>query len=61
MADKFVKIFELNEKGIELTKIISKEEVDSLRGKIVIIDPEQSEIGKNLEIKSKGLYGARFK
>ncbi len=61
MAERFVKIFELTEKGLGSTKLVSKEETESLRGKIVIINPEQSEIAQKLEIKNKGVYGARFR
>lgn len=61
MAEKFVKIFELTEKGIGSSKIVGKEELENLRGKIVIINPQESEIAKKLEIKEKGVYGARFK
>jgi len=61
MAEKFVKVFELNESGIGNTKLVPKEEFENLRGKIVILNPEQSEIAKNLAIKEKGVYGARFR
>ena len=61
MAERFVKIFNLNEKGIEDKKLVSKDETENLRGKIVVINPEQSELAKNLGIKEKGVYGARFR
>lgn len=60
MADKFVKIFEVNEKGISVSRLVSKEEMDNLRGKIVVLN-EESEIAKKLDIKHKGVYGARFR
>jgi len=61
MADKIVKIFELNEKGISSSKLVPKEELENLRGKIVVINPEESEIAKKLNIKERGVYGARFR
>jgi len=38
-----------------------KEVLDALRGKVVILDPESSEIAKKLEIKERGVFGARFR
>ena len=61
MAERFVKIFELSESGISSTRLVPKEEFENLRGKIVILNPEQSEIARNLGIKEKGVYGARFR
>ena len=61
MADKIVKIFEIGEKGIANNKLVPKEELENLRGKIVVINPEESEIAKKLSIKEKGVYGARFR
>lgn len=61
MAEKFVKTFEITEDGIESAKIVSKEEFDNLRGKIIILNPNESEIAKKLDIKEKGVYGARFR
>jgi len=61
MVERFVKIFEVTEKGINSNKLVPKEEMENLRGKIVVIDPEQSEIAKKLDIKEKGVYGARFR
>ena len=59
--EKFVKTFELTEKGVGNTRLVSKEEVENLRGKIVIVRPEESEIAKKLDIKTRGVYGARFR
>ena len=61
MANRFVKTFELTEKGIGDARLVVKEEADNLRGKIVIINPEASEIASKLDIKEKGVYGARFR
>ena len=61
MAERFVKMFEVTEKGIGNSKLVSKEESESLRGKIIILNPESSEIAQRLVIKEKGVYGARFR
>lgn len=61
MAERFVKMFEVTEKGIGNAKLVSKEESESLRGKIIILNPESSEIAQHLAIKEKGVYGGRFK
>tara|TARA_Y100000034_G_scaffold135998_1_gene210195 strand:+ start:2879 stop:3049 length:171 start_codon:yes stop_codon:yes gene_type:complete len=34
---------------------------ENLRGKVIIINPEESEIAENLEIKEKGVYGVKFR
>ncbi len=54
-------MFEVTGEGLSTSKLVNKEEAESLRGKIVILNPEESEIAKNLGIKGKGVYGARFK
>jgi len=59
--EKVVKMFDVNENGISSEKKLSKEESESLRGKMVVLKPEDSEIAKNLGIKEKGVYGARFR
>jgi len=61
MTEKFIKLFEIEEKGISSTKLLNKEESENLRGKIIILKPEESEIAKKLEIKTKGVYGAKFR
>ncbi len=61
MVERFVKMFEVTGEGLSTSKLVNKEEAESLRGKIVILNPEESEIAKNLGIKGKGVYGARFK
>ncbi len=50
-----VKISELNGKNI-----LSKQEIESLRGKVVVLDTE-GEISKKLGIKEKGIYGIKFR
>ena len=61
MSDRFVKVFNLTEKGIGSEKLASKEEMEGLRGKFVFINPEESEIAKKLDIKEKGVFGAKFR
>ena len=61
MVERFVKMFELTDKGVGSKKLVNKEDSESLRGKIVILNPEESEFAKKLDIKEKGVYGARFK
>ena len=61
MANKIVKITELDGK-----KVASKEETESLRGKIIVLNTNidgagESEIVKNLDIKEKGVYGIKFR
>lgn len=38
----------------------SDEISDSFKGKIVVINPEQSEIAKNFKINKKGVYATRL-
>lgn len=61
MSDKFIKIFKLTEKGIGSEKLANKEEMEALRGKIIVINPDESEIAKMLGIKEKGVFGAKFR
>ncbi len=37
----------------------SKESTDSFRGRIIVFDPEKSEIAKNLGIKDKGNFAIK--
>lgn len=39
----------------------SSESVDSFKGKIVVLDPEKSEIAKKLGIVKKGKFAARLR
>ena len=48
-------------KELDGKQVATKEETESLRGKIVILNPEQSEIAQRLEIKEKGVYGVKFR
>ena len=49
-----VKVKELDGK-----RVATKEETERLRGNIVILDPEKSEIAKSLKITEKGVYGTK--
>jgi RNA polymerase subunit RPABC4/transcription elongation factor Spt4 len=60
MAEKIVKIGEITVEGIKSIGV-SKDTLENLRGKIAILKPEDSEIAKQLGIKEKGVYGARFR
>ena len=55
MLKKVHKILELD--GSKLA--VKTEEVPNLKGKIVIINPEKSEIAKALDIKEKGIYSIK--
>ena len=48
-------------KEMEGKILVKKEDKATLRGTIIVFNPEQSEIAKRLEIKEKGFYGMRFK
>ena len=60
MTEKFIKTAEISAEGSTPLKI-SKDILENLRGRIVILNPEQSEIAQKLNIKERGIYGARFR
>ena len=39
----------------------STDSADSFKGKITVIDPENSEIAKNIGIKGKGVFAVRLR
>jgi DNA-directed RNA polymerase subunit E" len=39
----------------------SVESTDGFKGKVVILDPEQSEVAKNLGIKKKGTFAVKLR
>ncbi len=41
------------------TKCDSKENTEGFKGRIVVLDPEKSEIAKKLDIKDKGNFAIR--
>ena len=45
--------------GAKCPKCGSEEGRDTFKGKVVILNPEQSEIAKKLNIKEKGEYAVR--
>ena len=47
--------------GAKCSKCGSIEFVESFKGKIAVLDPEKSEISKNLEIKEKGTFAIRLR
>ena len=46
--------------GNKCPKCGSEEYSDSFKGRVIIINPEQSEISKNLNIKEKGSYAIKL-
>jgi RNA polymerase subunit RPABC4/transcription elongation factor Spt4 len=48
-------------KDFEGRLLVKKEEKATLRGTVVILKPDESEIAKKLEIKVKGFFGMKFK
>lgn len=46
--------------GAKCPKCGSEEAADTFKGKVVVLNPEQSEIAKNLKIKEKGEYAIRI-
>ena len=47
------------EEGNKCPKCDSKESTESFKGRIVVINPEESEIAKKLNIKSKGNFAIK--
>ncbi len=45
--------------GDKCPKCNSKEFTDSWKGKVIILNPEQSEIAQKLKIKQKGAYAIK--
>lgn len=58
MKQNIYKTEEINEKGSRVVKS-SKDLPSGLKGKFVILDPENSEIAKKLEINEKGVYAVK--
>jgi len=51
---------EIIEGNEETSKYSSEELADTYKGKIVILQPEQSEIAKNLKITKKGIFAIKI-
>jgi DNA-directed RNA polymerase subunit E" len=47
------------EEGSKCPKCDSKESTDTFKGRIVVVNPEKSEIAKKLNIKSKGNFAIK--
>lgn len=45
--------------GSQCPKCGSNEVSDSFKGRIIVLDPEQSEIAKNMNLKDKGSYAIK--
>ncbi|MBI2452108.1 DNA-directed RNA polymerase subunit E'' [Candidatus Pacearchaeota archaeon] len=45
--------------GVKCPKCGSEDSSDSFKGKVVIFNPEQSEVAKNLNLKEKGEYAIK--
>ena len=45
--------------GDKCPKCDSKESTDSFKGRIVVLNPEKSEIAKNINIKDKGNFAIK--
>ncbi|MBS3072043.1 hypothetical protein J4408_03565 [Candidatus Pacearchaeota archaeon] len=59
MAEKACKQCKTIFTGSKCPKCGSEEFSDSYKGKIVILNPEQSEIAKNLKFNEKGSYAIK--
>lgn len=45
---------------VDGSKVKEKQELPAgLKGKVIVLNPEQSEIAKNLEIQEKGIYSLK--
>ena len=47
--------------GEKCPKCGSKESTDTIKGKIVVLNPEKSEIAKKIDIKSKGTFAIKVR
>lgn len=61
MAKKACKVCKTIFEGDGCPSCGSKESTNEWKGRIVIFDPEQSEIAKKLNITKKGMYAIRVK
>ena len=58
--DKIIEMAEITQEGIGSNKV-GKDVLEKLRGRIIILNPEESEIANNLGINSRGVFGVRFR
>ena len=47
------------ETGDKCPKCDSKESTESFKGRVIVLNPEKSEIAKNINIKGKGNYSIK--
>lgn len=59
MKQKACKICNKIYEGDKCPKCESKESTESFKGRIVVLNPEKSEIAKKLNIKSKGNFAIK--
>lgn len=59
-AEKVCKSCKRIYEGSECPNCKSQETSSNFKGKMIIINPEQSEVAKNLNIKQKGTYAVKL-
>ena len=59
VKQKACKICNTIYEGVKCPKCDSKESSESIKGRIVILNPEKSEIAQKLNIKSKGNFAIK--
>ncbi len=57
--EKACKICNTIYEGDKCPKCESKESTESFKGKIIVLDPEKSEIAQKINIKSKGTFAIK--
>ncbi|MDO8622866.1 MAG: transcription elongation factor subunit Spt4 [archaeon] len=57
--EKACKICNMIYEGDRCPNCNSKETTDNIKGKIIILNPEKSEIGGKLKIKNKGIFAIK--
>ena len=60
MAQKACKNCKMVYEGHECPNCGSKESADKFQGKIIVVNPEQSEIAKNIKTGKKGTYAIKL-
>lgn len=61
VKQKACKVCKLIYEGDTCTKCGAKESTESFKGKIVVLDPEKSEIAQKLNIKENGNYAIKIR
>ena len=57
--EKACRVCNMVYEGSECPKCGSKESTDSFKGRVVVMDPEKSEIAKKLNMKEKGNFAIK--